>query len=135
MIKESVKINKNDLSVLSLKDVRSLDNCEWVDSDNLEWFEGEGVYVNECGSRGENDIKKVELDSDGNFFVCSVEDIENEMNKDGDIGKVELEIYREEWESEFGEIVTYNNNKLDLKVIYNVTWGDEMWENYFYFKK
>jgi len=118
-----IKINKNELSNLNVKDIRSLDNCEWVDDNNLEWYEGEGVYFNNCGSRGENEIVKVDVDKNGFFEVESID----EMKKMG--------CCEDFVESEFGEVLNNDNNKLNLKVIYIISYGEESYGDYFYFRK
>lgn len=116
-----LKINKNMLCNLNVVDVKNLEGCEWVESSGC-FFEGEGVYLSNNGSRGENEIVKVELDSEGNFEVDSVESM-LEMGED-----------EEFVESGYGELVSVDSKgNIILKVVYNISYGEECWGNYFYY--
>tara|TARA_R110002153_G_scaffold29711_1_gene91053 strand:+ start:1357 stop:1707 length:351 start_codon:yes stop_codon:yes gene_type:complete len=111
-----LKINKNELSVLNVNDVRKLDNCGWFNNDEvinkIDFILEEGVYVSNNGSRGENEIEKVELDSDGNFEVDCLDDLKEIMGGDDDM-------IMSEWVKDGS--------------VYSVVLSDECWSEYFYY--
>jgi hypothetical protein len=104
-----IKVNKSGLRVL---DFNNGDNYFNFILEDMFWYDGDGVYVVESGSRGEMDIKKVEVDSNGNFEVLGMEDLKKIMGEDDDMIMSE-----------------FDNG------IYSVVVGDEEGYEYFYFKK
>lgn len=101
-----LKINKNELKVVNGKD-----DFDWLLED-MFWYDGDGVYMIECGSRWEMDVSKVVVDGDGNFEVKCMEDLKKMMGEDDDMIM-----------SDF------------VDGVYNVVVSDECGYEYFYFKK
>ena len=109
MENKMLKINKNELKVLNVKNVD--DHFDWLLED-MFWYDGDGVYMIESGGRWEMDVSKVVVDGDGNFEVKCMEDLKKMMGDDDDMIM-----------SDF------------VDGVYNVVVGDECGYEYFYFKK
>jgi len=103
------KINKNELKIWNGKEENFYN--DWIMED-MFWYDGDGVYVIESGSRCEMDIEKVCVDGDGNFDVMCIDDLKKMMGEDDDM------IY-----SDFE------------KGVYEVVVSEECSYEYFYFKR
>lgn len=112
------KINSNKLDVLTNNDIADC-ICDSV-VEELELMNIKSGLVKVLwGSRGEYEIERVEVDSEGNFEVEEVEDLPGYCIED-------MEELEEEYYSEFEEMGRDNK-----KMLYITALGDECCDYYF----